>query len=312
MADPMEDSRIAQLRESEARVWELWQLRPKETIVEVGRSSRLRIQEVGSGEPVLFVHGTGGYGPYWAPLVADLSDYRCLMVDRPGWGGSDPVEFPKSTIKQFVADLLAEALDKTDIDKVHSVGASIGDTWALALATKHPARVKSVALLGGGPLTDQVKIPAIIRLLRSPLGALMSKGRFRDKMETGQARRSGHGPALDDGRMPQVYVDWKVEMTNNTSWRINERRMVRAVTGWRGWRPDLTFGNTDLDSIPVPLLMIYGAADPIGTVQTWQAFVASVPSGQLHVIDGAGHLPWFDDPDQVAGLLRDHLRSTTT
>lgn len=301
---------IAALRESEANVWGHWGIEPEERIVKVGSpSSRLRIHEVGSGEPVLFVHGTGGYGPYWAPLLAELSGYRCLIVDRPGWGGSDPVEFPQSDYRDFSADLLRDALDALGVDIVHSVGASIGDTWALALATKHPDRVRSVALLGGGPLTDEVKIPLGIRLLRSPLGRLMSRVRWRERMEIGQARQSGHGPSLDDGRMPEIYVDWKVEMTNNADWRVNERDMVRAITSRNGWKPGLTFDAGDLSSIPVPVLMIYGTSDPIATVETWQDFVAQVPDGRLGIVDGAGHLPWFDDPGHVTELLREHFES---
>lgn len=300
---------IAALHGSEARVWEHWGVEAEARNLEVGSPpSRLRIHEVGSGEPVLFVHGTAGYGPYWAPLVAELSGYRCLVVDRPGWGGSDPVEFPQSGYRDFSADLLRDALDALGVDKVHSVGASIGDTWALALATKHADRVRSVTLLGAGPLTDEVKIPPGIRLLRSPLGRPMSKVRWREKMETGQARQSGHGPSLDDGRMPQVYVDWKVAMTNKTTWRVNEREMVRAITGRRGWTPGLTFDADDLASVSVPVLMIYGTDDPIASVETWQRFVAQIPDGKLEVIDQAGHLPWFDDPERVSGLLRNHFQ----
>lgn len=309
MVDQTEDPQFARLRASEAQVWDLWQLEPEETIVEIGPNSRLRVQEVGSGVPVLLVHGTGGYGPYWAPLVAKLGGYRCLMVDRPGWGGSDPVQLPRSGIKRFMSGLLVDVLDRLDVAKVHAVGASIGDNWALSLATEHPDRVLSLALLGGGPLTHEVKIPGVIRLLRSPLGALMSRAPFTQKMETGQARRSGHGPALDDGRMPQAYLDWKVEMTNNTNWRINERRMVRAITRRRGWQPDLIFNQGELWSISVPLLMIYGTADPIATAQTWHAFVDRVPDGHLDLVEGAGHLPWFDNPQQVSESLRTHLGS---
>ena len=309
MSGGTDSTHIRDLGESEASVWGHWGVEPRVKMVEVGpNSSRLRVHEVGTGDPVLFVHGTGGYGPYWAPLIAEMSGYRCLLVDRPGWGGSDPVEYPQSGFRDFTADLLRDALDALDVHKVHSVGASIGDTWVLALATNYPDRVHSVSLLGGGPLTDEVEIPGFIRLLRSPLGVLMSKVRFSEKMETNQARQSGHGATLDEGRMPQVYLDWKVEITNNTNWRINERQMVRAVTGRRTWKPGVTFNTDDLSSISVPVLMICGTGDPVAPVETWQNFVARTPKGRLEVIDGAGHLPWFDNPGHVAELLREHFQ----
>lgn len=312
MVTHAEGSGLASVNESEAKVWDHWGVEPEERILEVGTPpGRIRVQEAGSGPPVLLVHGTGGYGPYWAPLIAKLGGYRSLVVDRPGWGGSDPVDYPPSSYRDFVGDLMVDVLNGLGVDKVHSVGASIGDTWALALATKHADRVRSVALLGSGPLTDEVKIPPRIKLLRSPLGRLMSKVRWREKMETGQARQSGHGPALDDGRMPQVYVDWKVEMTNNTDWLVNERDMVRAITDRGGWKPGLTFNADDLSSLSVPLLMIYGTDDPIATLEIWQSFVKRIPEGSLDVIEEAGHLPWFDNPEHVAGLLRDHFQTAT-
>ncbi len=312
MTSRPDDIRTAEMRGSEARVWRHWGLEPKERTLEVGPPNRrIRVTETGSGPPVLFVHGTGGYGPYWAPLVTELDGYQSLMLDRPGWGGSDPVDYPASSYRDFVADLIADVLDALGVDKVHSVGASIGDTWALALASKYPDRVHTVTLLGGGPVTDEVTVPPGIRLLRSPLGFLMSRVRWREKMETGQARQSGHGPSLDDGRMPQIYVDWKVDMTNETTWRVNERAMVRAITGRSGWKPGLTFDD-DMASISMPVLMIYGTHDPIASVETWQRFVAQMPEGNLEIVEEAGHLPWFDNPDQVSGLLKGHFQTVAS
>jgi len=305
--------RTTGLNDSEARVWEHWGIEPVHGRLEVGSPARrIRVTETGSGPAILCVHGTGGYGPYWAPLVAELDEYRALVLDRPGWGGSEAVEYPQSGYRDFVADLIVDLLDQLGVDKVHAVGASIGDNWALALAAKYPERVHSVTLLGGGPLTDEVKIPPGIRLLRSPIGVLMSRVKWREKMETGQARQSGHGPSLDDGRMPQIYVEWKVYMTNDTDWRVNEREMVRAITGRRGWKPGVVFNADDLASISVPVLMIYGSDDPVASAETWQRFVGEIPDGRLELIEGAGHLPWFDNPDQVSTLIRDHLQTATS
>ena len=305
-------SEPASWKRSEAQVWRHWDLQPKERVLEVGTPQhRIRVQEAGSGPPVLLVHGTGGYGPYWAPLVAKLGNYRSLILDRPGWGGSDPVDFSQAGYRDLVGDLTAGVLTALGVDKVHAVGASIGDSWALALASKYPDRVMSVTLLGAGPLTDEIEVPLPIRLLGSPLGALMSRVRWREKMETGQARRSGHGPALDDGRMPQLFVDWKVDMTNGTEWRVHERNMVRATVGRGGWKPGLTFDAQDLSSLSMPVLMVLGTADPVAPLETLKDFVAQIPDGTLNVIQGAGHLPWFDDPEHVAESLRDHFHTAT-
>jgi len=191
---------------------------------------------------------------------------------------------------------------------VHSVGASIGDVWALALASKYPDRVLSVTLLGAGPLSDDVDVHVGLKLLRSSFGVLMSRIPWRERMERGQARQSGHGSALNDGRMPQPYVDWKVEMTNSTDWRVHERAMMRAVIGRGGWKPGLTFSAADLTSVSVPVLMVCGTNDPGFEGTDWEAFIAQMPNAILEVPDDGGHQPWFDDPEHVANSLRRHFQ----
>lgn len=313
MAYDADDSDLDWLSQSERAAWEHWGLEPGERHFDGDPPlGRIRVEEIGSGQPVLLVHGTGGYGPYWGPLVANLGGFRSLMLDRPGWGGSEPVDFSQVSYRDFVADLLVGVLEDLGIDRVHVVGASIGNTWALALATNHADRVYSVSLLGGGPLTDEVAVPPPIRALGSPLGILMARIPWRQRMEKFNARASGHGPSLDDGRMPQSYVDWAVKMTNNSNWRVHERDMVRSLVVRAGWKPGLTFAPADLSSLSVPLLMVCGTADRIAPLETWQNFISQIPRGHLEIVDQAGHWPWFDDPEKVAGSLRDHFRSATS
>lgn len=124
-----------------------------------------------------------------------------------------------------------------------------------------------------------------------------------------QAKRSGHGPALDDWRIPQPYVGWKVEMTNQTGWRFHERAMMRAVIGRGGWTPGLTFNADDLSSLSVPVLMVCGTSDPGFEGFDWEGFVAQIPDGAFYLLDDAGHEPWFEDPEYVANSLRGHFKS---
>ena len=120
----------------------------------------------------MFVHGT--VGPLaWAPLVAALPVVRSIVIDRPGWAPSDPVDFSGQSYRAAAADILRGVLDELEIERTAVVGGSIGDVWALALADRHPTRVHQVVLLGGGPVVADVPVTRFIRLLRSPLGALV-------------------------------------------------------------------------------------------------------------------------------------------
>ena len=49
-----------------------------------------------------------------------------------------------------------------------------------------------------------------------------------------------------------------------------------------------------------PTLMVYGTADPTGDTDLWRRVMRGLPRGELEVMDGAGHEPWFEDASLVA------------
>ena len=293
-------SSVERYLDAETRLWQHYGLAPRNRFVDIARQrARLRVQEVGSGPPVLFIHGTIGPGA-WVPLIASMPEVRSLVIDRPGWGLSSPVDFARHGYRAFVADLLRDVLDGLGIDRIDVVGGSIGDVWALSLAEHHPDRVGRVVLLGGGPLVADVPVPGFIRLIRSPVGALivrlpMSSDRFRSIL-----RQTGHGPSLDAGRIPDELIDWRLALANDTISMRHERDMVRSILGRSGWRPGFAFVDRDLNGVDHPALMVYGTADPAGDPELWRRVIRALPRGELEVMDGAGHEPWFEDANLVA------------
>ncbi len=268
----------------------------------------LRILEVGSGRPVLFLHGTIGPGG-WASLVGQMPGHRALVLDRPGWGLSDPVDLPGSGLRAVLGDLLAGTLDKLGLDQVDLVGGSIGNTWALSLAERHPDRVRRVALLGGGPLIDSVPVPKMIRAIASPFGSLIVRLKVdRSRLES-ILRDSGHGASIAADRIPDVFMDWRQAAHNDTAAMRHERSLVHRVVRGSGWHRGITFDDASLGTIETPVLLVYGTADPTGDVDTWRAFSAALPDGSLELIEGAGHMPWFDEPKRVATLVAAFLSS---
>jgi pimeloyl-ACP methyl ester carboxylesterase len=301
-------ARIDRYRRAERLLWDSYGLKPTERFIELNEPAvRLRVLEVGSGEPVLFIPGTGGTGPYWAPLIRELSGFRCLLLDRPGWGLSSPIDFSKYEYKTVVADLLSRVLDGLGVDHVRVVGASIGNVWALRLATRLPSRVARIALLGGGPLVQSIRPPLFVRLLRSPIGQVMVRLPEKPGMLQKQLRGIGHGASLDAGRIPDEFLNWHMAFIRDTESMRNERDMVRVVLGPKGWRPGLTFDDAELASIGQPVLMVYGTADPVGSVDIWKRFVTQIPQAELELVGDGGHLPWYDNPSQVGERVRRFL-----
>jgi pimeloyl-ACP methyl ester carboxylesterase len=288
---------------ADARLWAIYGLTPRERLVEIGRAAtRIRVAEVGTGEPVLLIHGTAGPGS-WPSLIHTLPPARYLVLDRPGWGGSDPLAMPGERYRAMSADLLAGVLDAFDIPRATVIGGSIGDVWALSLAERHPSRVARVALLGAGPLAPDIAPPGFIRLIASPLGAILVRLPVSDARTRAILRDSGHGASLDAGRIPDAFIDWRKAVSNATRAMRNERTMIRRLVRGSGWAPGFAFSDADLGRIEAPVLLVHGGADPLATTDRWRRFVDALPNGRLEVIEGAGHHPWFDEPERVAAIV---------
>ncbi len=300
-------SAIERYLAAETRLWQHYGLVPRERFVEIARPrARLRLLEAGAGSPVLFLHGTVGPGS-WPSMVAGLPGFRCLVLDRPGWGLSTPVEYPSGGYRAYVADLLAALLDSLDIDRADVVGGSIGDLWALSLTEHHPDRVGRVALLGGGPLVPAVPVPPFIRIVTSPIGAIIVRLPVSPDRVRSILRDSGHGASLDAGRIPDAFIEWRVANDTATMSMRHERTMARRVVDGSAYRAGITFDVDALRAIEVPVLLVYGSTDGTGDAGIWQAFTTALPNGSLALIEGAGHMPWFDEPARVAALVSGFL-----
>jgi pimeloyl-ACP methyl ester carboxylesterase len=293
--------RIDRYRHAEQAVWDHYRLQPTERFVEVDKpAARIRVVEVGSGPPLLVVHGTFGNGPAFAGLAREMPNRRLLLMDRPGFGVSSAIRYRADTFGPTIADLQRRVLDELGVDQVDVVGHSIGANFALRLALHHPKRVRRVILLGAGPIVQEAGVPTPIRLIASPLGAIMTRLTRRRGVVLSMIEGRGHGPALADGRIPDVLVDWRVAVNRETDSMSHERAMVRAIVDGARYRPGLTFADSELAEIQQPTLMLYGTADSVGSPAIWQRVMGSLPNGQLNILDGVGHMVWLDDPAGVA------------
>ena len=306
----LDDSAAARrYRQAEEIYLKLHGLEPIERFVEIqSPAARLRVLEVGSGEPVLFVHGTAGAAPVWAPLVHRMKGFRCLMLDRPGWGYSSPIDYSKSEYRSLTVEVLDGLLDALELEHTHIAGGSIGNVWALALAAARPSRVGRVVLMGGGPLLPEIPVPGIIKVLASPLGAAMVRMPEKRQRVVSITRGNGHGRSLDAGRMEE-FIDWRTILGKETPSMRHERDMVRNLVDKQGWRPGLTFDNAELAEIQQPTLYLYGTEDPVGSADIWRGAVDQIPRGELHLLQNFGHMPWLDDPARVASDVEEFLKA---
>src|SRR6266545_158551 len=296
---------VDRYRRAERALWAHYGLTPSERFVNIASPrTRLRVLEVGFGEPILFVHGLIGPAA-WAPLVGELRGYRCLVLDRPGWGLSSSLDYARHPYGSVTASVLAGVLDGLGVDCAHVVGGSIGTLWALRLAASNPSRAGRVVLMGAGPLLSDIGVPAVLRAIASPLGALMVR-RTDAGMLRSILRQSGHAASLADGRIPEEFIRWRVAASRETNAMRSECAMLRdGIMSWArpGWRQTVVFDESELGTLTPPTLYVFGTADGTAPVEFARRVVSVLPRGELHVVEGGGHEPWFEDIGGIAGRV---------
>ena len=87
-----------------------------------------------------------------------------------------------------------------------------------------------------------------------------------------------------------------------------DRAEYRAILTPLGFRRSLRVQPSELKSLTVPTLLIWGDHDPVGTVDVAHTVASLIPDAQLDVV-AAGHAVWLGDPKRISGLLCAFARS---
>ena len=300
---------VTPYREAEQRLWQHYGLSPSERFVELpAYGTRLRVQELGTGEPVLFLHGSPSAGANFAPLLPHLAGVRSIVVDRPGNGLSETPAWDGALLLRGLTALVADILDALELERAHVVGSSVGGTIALRGAFTTPQRIDRLVLLGAPAAIEGLPMPATERLLLFP-GVARLASRFVPGR--GGQRKAfegiGHAAAVADGRIPDAYWDWNDRMVRDTgSWR-DELASYGKLSSWSMSYGPVRITTDDLAAIDVPTLIVWGEGESYGGRGAADHLARAMPDAHVRFMAGVGHLPWLDEPEivgaDVAGFL---------
>jgi pimeloyl-ACP methyl ester carboxylesterase len=296
-------------RRAEQRLWASVGLDPAERQVSLNRlGTTVRVLEVGEGPDVLFVHGASASGANWTPLVARLDGFRCLLLDRPGCGLSDPLDADLSDLDGFgevAAALVADVLDGLDVPTAHVVATSLGGHLALRGAVAHPDRVERMVEFGYVPGAPLARLPISMRMAAVPgVRRLMTSIPPTRGSVTAILRQLGMGNALKDGRISPEMVDWFHALLRDTPTMRNEMNLPRELSQKAGKGPE-TLPASLLAEVRCPVVFAWGDDDPMGGADVARSFVPLIPGAELDLWDDAGHAPWMEHPERAAALVAD-------
>ena len=302
----------ARYREAERRLWASVGVAPTERrlpLEHLGLS--VRVQEVGDGPTVLFVHGATNSGSSWADLVKDLDGFRCVLLDRPGCGLSDPVPRPftdVAALQAFADVLIPDVLDALGAARASVVATSFGSWFSLRAAAAHPDRIDRMVLFSyplGAPMPHA---PMVMRLATLPvLAGLTASIPPTERAVRMLLRQIGLRDALASGKFSRVHVDTFLALLRDTDTMRNEVRAgPRVFTVRDGLHPEMLHTPALLAQVAAPTSFLWGREDPMGGEAVARPFVAQLPNAELEMISG-GHAVWIDQPERAAALTTEFL-----
>ncbi|MBI3782277.1 MAG: alpha/beta hydrolase [Deltaproteobacteria bacterium] len=146
-------------------------------LIAIGNDMSINVVEVGTGAPVVLVHGLPSNAYDWAPFTQALAarGYRVIAYDRVGYGYSSRSANTSSryTLESNAADLRA-LLDALNLPRVALVGWSYGGGVAQEFASQSPERVSRLVLVASvGPAQPPDDSDALGTILSSPVGGFI-------------------------------------------------------------------------------------------------------------------------------------------
>ena len=222
--------------------------------------------------PIVLVHGFVVSGLYMAPVALRLAtDFPVFAPDLPGFGLSDK-PFDALDVSEL-AESLADWMRAVGFGSAVLIGNSLGCQIAADLASRYPDLVDRLVL--ASPTVDSEHRGALQQTLRWLIA-------------------STHGPLSFNG------IVLRDLLAAGTS---------RALATFRHMLADRI--EAKLPRVGVPTLVVRGSRDPIVS-QRWAEEVARLlPDGRLVVIRGAGHIPNYDSPEELAQVVRAFLSEST-
>jgi len=257
----------------------------------------LYVEEVGEGAPALVLHGGLGLDASLYrtldPLAADL---RLVYFDQRGNGRSGGDE-RSMTMRQWAADAAELARIAGRNEPVIVIGHSFGGFIAQEMAVSHADSVRALVLVtttpgqlgeGESPAPAGPPMPA-------ELGELLAS-----MPQTDEEAAQGMDMLASAWVHRNVAGELRAAMSGVA---------VRAAPLRRGFEELAAWSSVDrLGSVRVPVLLIAGRHDAFTAWPQSERIAARLHDAEVVILEESGHFPWFDQPEEFFGAVREWLR----
>lgn len=288
---------------AEQKLLETYALTARDQWIEVD-DLRLRVLIIGEGPPVFVSPGNTGDGYAFIPFVAKMPGFTFYVLNRPGGGMSDGMDHSLITPSEFVPALYASVFDALGLKSAPVLAHSMGCHWAALFAIAHPERVTRAVFIGnpGNMLLEGAPLP--MRMLLLPgLGEFIFRRLLPKSATDGMKIQRMFGSDLEAiARLPAALSEATYVFEHLPNYVTS---MVTLLRKFASDAPGGKITKADLAKYRAKTLLIWGSKDTFSSVKRGREIADAMVDGHFALVDGAGHMPFYDRTDEVAKLTRD-------
>jgi 2-hydroxymuconate-semialdehyde hydrolase len=250
--------------------------------------------DVGTGFPVLLIHGSGPGVSAWAnwrlTIPALAAGRRVIAPDMVGFGYSDRPTGVRYNLDTWVAQAVG-LLDALKIEQADLVGNSFGGGLALALAIRHPKRVRRLVLMGAAGVTF-----ALTEGLDAVWGYQPSIANMRKLLDIF---------AYDRSLMSDELAELRYKASIQPGFQEAFESMFPAPR--QNGVESLASREEDIRALPHETLVIHGREDKVLPLKNSLTLSAWIERAQLHVFGRCGHWTQIEHAARFTQLVGNFL-----
>lgn len=278
-------------------------------------NGRVEYADTGSGDPVLFVHGSPGGADQAVMMTAFLVDagFRVITPSRPGYCGT--VLDDANATPEAQAALHAALLDTLGLDQVALACWSGGGPSTYLLASSHPERVTAIAAIAAVSHAYTFEGTSESLLMAGKAGRWIMQQLVHHAPKTVVQSLAKEEGDLDKHQL-KALVD---HIWNDDAKRAFVLSLAELVTGperHAGLANDQAqfpgIGDLGLHTIAAPTLLVHGTADGDVAPEQSDHAQAEVPGAELLAVADGTHVAAWTDPtsDAIQARIIDHLHTS--
>jgi 3-oxoadipate enol-lactonase len=250
---------------------------------------RIAWERLGSGPPLLLIHGLGYARWGWEPVVDELAEaHEVILFDNRGIGESDAPLGPYSA--RMLAEDAVSVLDAAGLERAHVLGTSLGGMVALEVALDWPERVDRLVLActtPGGKLSAPMPEQTVRLMRESP--TLPREVAMRRGVENALA------PGADTALIERIMEHRVATAQPLPAW------LAQAAAG-------MAFDVWDrVGEIRAPTLVLTGDLDVVVHPRNSDLLAEMIPDARLDVFPGTGHLFFWEEPERFVSVVKEFL-----